>query len=404
MANIKSMNTFEEANLSEDDWVEEYDAQDSDFQIDEYDLTSTPNDFNVLTIVSFIKSGAVKIPGFQRNYVWDIKRASKLIESLILGLPVPQIFLYEEARNKFLVIDGQQRLMSIYYFISQRFPLPEKRGELRIIFERNGQIPDEVLHDDKYFSNFNLSLPQKLHTTQQNKFKGLNYSTLGDYKTQFELRPIRNVIVKQNLPKDDSSIYEIFNRLNSGGMNLGSQEIRASLYYSPFYDMLYRINATTEWRKILHRNDPDLHMKDIELLLRGFAMLIKGNEYTPSLTRFLNEFSRACKRDYTAEDNDYFEKLFKSFLKACSNLPSEAFINKGNGKFNTALFEAVFAAVCEDKLQKREFIEDYLDFNKIESIKNNNNFKKASHEGTTKANNVETRLRIAREAIGNLQN
>ena len=74
----------------------------------EYDLTATPNDFNVLTIHSFIESGAVKIPAFQRNDVWDIKRASKLIESLILGLPVPQILPYEEARNSFLVIDGQQ--------------------------------------------------------------------------------------------------------------------------------------------------------------------------------------------------------------------------------------------------------------------------------------------------------
>lgn len=87
-----------------------------DFQIKEYDITASSNDFNMSTMFSFIESGAVKIPGFQRNYVWDIKRVSKLIESIIIGLPIPQIFLYEEARNKFLVIDGQQRFMSIYYF------------------------------------------------------------------------------------------------------------------------------------------------------------------------------------------------------------------------------------------------------------------------------------------------
>ncbi len=74
-------------------WYDDYVAEpDDDYQIDEYDLTATPNDFNVVTIHSFIESGSVKIPGFQRNYVWDIKRASKLIESLILGLPVPQSF------------------------------------------------------------------------------------------------------------------------------------------------------------------------------------------------------------------------------------------------------------------------------------------------------------------------
>ena len=88
--------------------------------VEDYDISTSPNDFNVSTMYDFIKSGVLVIPGFQRNYVWDIKRASKLVESLILGLPVPQIFLYEAARNKFHVIDGQQRLMSLYYFVEQR--------------------------------------------------------------------------------------------------------------------------------------------------------------------------------------------------------------------------------------------------------------------------------------------
>src|SRR5258706_13215455 len=119
------------------DWFEDYADEEEEFQIDEYDLTATPNDFNVLTINNFIESGAVKIPGFQRNYVWDLGRASKLIESLILGLPVPQVFLYEVDRNQFIVIDGQQRLMSIYYFMRQRFPKQDKRTELRRIFEQH---------------------------------------------------------------------------------------------------------------------------------------------------------------------------------------------------------------------------------------------------------------------------
>src|SRR5512142_3145569 len=101
------------------DWLDEEEPEEEGYPISEYDLTSSPNDFNIITIFNFIESGAVKIPAFQRNYVWDIKRASKLIESIIIGLPVPQIFLYEEARNSFLVMDGQQRLMSIYYFIKQ---------------------------------------------------------------------------------------------------------------------------------------------------------------------------------------------------------------------------------------------------------------------------------------------
>ena len=118
-------------NNTSPEWFEEDDDNGDDFQIDEYDLTSTPNDFNVKTIFDYLEAGVIKIPLFQRNYVWNLIQASKLIESLILGLPIPQIFLYEEGRNKLLVIDGQQRLLSIYYFIKQRFPKQDKRVKLR---------------------------------------------------------------------------------------------------------------------------------------------------------------------------------------------------------------------------------------------------------------------------------
>ena len=204
---------------------DDYVGEDDELQVDEYDITVAPNDFNVMTLSSFIESGAVRIPGFQRHFVWDIRRASKLIESLIIGLPVPQIFLYEQARNKFLVIDGQQRLMSIYYFIKKRFPRREKRADLRQVFAEHGKIPESVLHDEEYFQSFNLRLPEAV-PGNGNKFHGLNYATMDEYKTQFDLRPIRNIIVKQNSPSEsDSSIYEIFNRLNTGGVNLRQQEI-----------------------------------------------------------------------------------------------------------------------------------------------------------------------------------
>ncbi len=78
-----------------EDGEDEYDSS----PIGQYDIVSSPNDFNIVTIVDFIKSGIVKIPGFQRNFVWDIKRASKLIESILIGLPIPQIFLRSSCMN-----------------------------------------------------------------------------------------------------------------------------------------------------------------------------------------------------------------------------------------------------------------------------------------------------------------
>ena len=103
--------------------AEYFEMQNEETSIISYDISVIPNDFNVMTINSLIESGVISMPAFQRNYVWDRKRASRFIESLILGLPVPQIFLYQMDRNKYSVIDGQQRLLTIYFFVKQRFPL-----------------------------------------------------------------------------------------------------------------------------------------------------------------------------------------------------------------------------------------------------------------------------------------
>jgi uncharacterized protein with ParB-like and HNH nuclease domain len=148
-----------------EDWLEEASQVPEDLEIDEYDLVAAPNDWNTRTICDFIDSGAVQIPGFQRNYVWDIKRASKLIESLILGLPVPQVFLYEESRNRFLVIDGQQRLLTLFFFSKGRFPKKHYRADLRHLLNE-GDIDDGVLFDDANFEPFRLSLPARQRATE----------------------------------------------------------------------------------------------------------------------------------------------------------------------------------------------------------------------------------------------
>ncbi len=383
------------------DWFDDYVEDGEELQVEEYEITATPNDFNVMTLFSFMESGAIRIPGFQRNFVWDLGRASKLIESLILGLPVPQLFLYEEARNRFLVIDGQQRLMSVYYFIKQRFPRKEKRVALRSIFDLDGHIPDEILHDDKYFQTFNLQLPERL-PDHKNKFKGLNYATLGDYKTQLDLRPIRNIIVKQNIPSDDhSSMYEVFNRLNTGGINLRPQEIRTSMEHSKFYEMLYHINTESAWRSILRQNEPDLHMKDIEILLRGFAMLIDGKSYAPSMVKFLNQFSRKCKK-HSPGQNDYLRELFVSFLQACSGLPEDAFLSKKSKQFNIALYEAVFTAACGTAFAERRPASGILDTEHLHILETDKEFAAAAQAGTTQTTNVKKRLDRARAIIGAL--
>lgn len=382
----------------EKSWFDDYADEDADVEIDEYDITAIPNDFNLLTLFSFVEGGAIKIPGFQRNYVWDRVRASKLIESLILGIPVPQIFLYEQSRNSFLVIDGQQRLMSIYYFMRRRFPRREKRAAIRQIFDQNGGIPDSVLSDDEYFEDFKLSIKSG-HAGKKNKFHGLNHATLGEYKTQFDLRPLRAIIVKQNVPaEDNSSMYEVFNRLNTGGINLTAQEIRSSMYHSSFYDMLQRVNMEPQWRSILQTSEPDIHAKDIEIMLRSIAMTVDGSTYRPSMVRFLNAFSLKCQ-SLSDDDVAYFERLLLSFCSACSDLPDDAFINSRNNRLNIALLEAVFFGSCRTAFSEKRLLNGSIDISEVTCLEADPSFVDASVEGSTHKQSVETRLSRAREIV-----
>jgi hypothetical protein len=376
------------------DWVEGLEDDSDDMQVEEYDLTSSPNDFNTLTIHSFIESGAVKIPGFQRNYVWDIKRASKLIESIIIGLPVPQIFLYERSRNNFLVIDGQQRLLTMFFFIKQRFPRMEKRSELRRMLSQDGSISDAILYDDAFFSNFNLRLP-KLSNGAPNKFSRLNYATLGEYKSQFDLRTIRNVIVKQVSPSgDDSSIYEMFHRLNTGGINLAPQEIRASLYHSDFYDMLFHLNMAPRWRELLGQQEPDLHARDVETLLRAVGLAFHYEEYKSSMARFLNDYSKKAQR-FSAEQVAQVRETVVWFLTATEGLPNNVFQSRP-GKFSAPLFEALFTAV----VRHREAAPDFrLTKHVVDTLRGDEKFLAHSQEQSTNTSNVKGRVDAATKVV-----
>lgn len=381
-----------------DEWYEDdiNDNEGDDLSVKEYDITSTPNDFNISTIFSLIDNGVIQIPPFQRNYVWDEKRASKLIESLILGLPVPQIFLYEKSKNSFYVIDGQQRLLSIYFFMKQRFPTKKGKVALREVMSGTQKIEDSLLADDEMFRNFSLKLPA-VTTDSDNKLNKLKFETLGEYKYTFEiLRTIRTVVIKQNEPDDDSSIYEIFNRLNTGGQNLSPQEIRMSLYYSGFYEMLMEINHDNRWRAILRQSVPDNRLKDIEILARVFSILL-AKEYKAPMGKFLNTES---KRNIKLKDDklEYCKKLFFSFLDSCELLPSECFCSN-KGKFVISLFEAVFIATCQDAFDKELLISKKITIESLKKLKEDTNFKAISQDGVSSTKNVNERIAKAKKTI-----
>lgn len=372
-------------------WLDDASQEPEEFEVDEYDIVSSPNDWNVATIVNFIESGAVKIPPFQRNYVWDIKRASKLIESLILGLPVPQVFLYEEKRNSFLVIDGQQRLLSIFFFAKGRFPRSNSRGSIRSLLNEGQGIRESALQDDALFQDFPLRLP-KSPTGQPNKFNGLKFATLGDYQITLNLRTLRNVVVKQTHPSGDSSIFEIFSRLNTGGINLSQQEIRASLYHSELISNILTQNESPLWRQLIGLSTPDSRMRDFEVILRSLALARGAENYAGSMAAFINKFCIDAQ-SYSSDQTKSAIVTFQKFLELSMEAGGDLF--KRQSKFSGVLFESFFAAwvhhtstITPSQLRSA-----------VLEVRSGDGFAATLQEGSTKSINVKERIRLANGAL-----
>lgn len=377
--------------------AEYYDTQVDETSVVSYDISVIPNDFNVMTINSLIESGVISMPSFQRNYVWDRKRASRFIESLILGLPVPQIFLYQMERNKYSIIDGQQRLMTIYFFVHQRFPRSGKRTFLRKVFDKNGKIPDNVLSDNQYFQDFKLQFA-KQENGAPHPLNNKKYHTLdGGQHSAFDLMPIRCMSIRQNKPDDDNgSIYEIFSRLNTGGLNLSPQEIRGCLYNSDFYNMLYDLNSNAKWRLLVGKEEDDKY-RDVEVLLRSFALLYNEQLYTGSMIQFLNRFSKQTQK-FTDEETIQCQALFLKFLDVCATINKQDFLTK-TGSFNVSLFDSVFVAIAEQIRASKDAKQIIVTQSSFDALKNDEQFKTAITHSTSHVDSVKTRLSLARKYL-----
>lgn len=230
-----------------------------------YNITSYGADFDVEGLVRRMNRGSVRVPEFQRGFVWSLKRASQFIESLLLGLPVPGIFLtHEPETENLLVIDGQQRLKTLQFFYSGAF------GEVE---------PDD-------------SRPRPFSLLGVNReFERLTYADLteGD-QNRLNDSLLHATIVRQNTPDDGmSSIFHIFQRLNTGGVPLAPQEIRQALYRGWLMDSVKELNDNTDWRDIF--GIKSLRQKDQELILRFWAMYLKSENYERPMLGFLNWFA-----------------------------------------------------------------------------------------------------------------
>ena len=229
-----------------------------------YDIASYPSDLTLSVLAEMWKNGDIVIPEFQRNFVWSISQSSLLIESFLLGLPVPQVFFYVDSVNKNLVIDGQQRLLSVVYYLTGYFGSESIHGKQQV-FRLSG-LDERSPYAKKRFID--------LDEPAQRKLKGA---------------VLRAINIRQLDPKGEhTSIYHIFERLNTGGTPLKPQEIRNCVFRGEFVSLLRDMNKDDHWREILGKSTFDKHQKDVELLLRVFALCQTWGKYEKPMKEYLN--------------------------------------------------------------------------------------------------------------------
>ena len=299
------------------------------------DLAVTGTDWTVETIVNQIKKGNIQLdPSFQRRDAWNQKVKSRFIESLFLGLPIPQIILAEqkEKKGKFIVIDGKQRLLSLKQFV-----LPAK--------------------EEKPLRLTGLEILSQLnHRTYSDIESGLFFNEIDAFNNQ----TIRTVVIKSW--KNVEVLYLLFLRLNTGSVKLSPQELRQALYPGLFIEYVNKESSNnTKLQQMLNIKKPDFRMRDVEILIRFYAFSFFAEDYSGSMQSFLDATCEKLNNSFETRQNE-LTKALSDFNKAvdltCRVFSSETAFKKFNGekyedKYNRAVIDIMlhfFAQLSETSI------------------------------------------------------
>jgi Protein of unknown function DUF262 len=301
-----------------------------DFYSDDdlFKISSWGADLSFRELIARYDEDELVKPELQRNYVWDKSEASRFIDSILLGLPVPSIFLAKTKDEKLLIIDGYQRIMTVRDFV---------KG----IFSKDKSV-------------FRLTRSDKIHE----RWRGKAFLEL----IEDDQRKIRNttihaiIFMQQQPTTGDTSLYQVFERINSSGRTLLPQEIRNCIYQGPINSLLFELNANKKWRDLWGTEIIDERMRDLEHILRFFALanpLVLTAENAPariSLKKHLNQYMDSV--NHASATNSLRERFIACIDFAHSQIGIGAFHNlsptdksKLVPAFSSTLFDSIMIAV-----------------------------------------------------------
>ncbi len=323
-----------------------------------------------------VGSGTIDVaPQFQRRDRWATAKQSALIESFLINLPIPPIYLSEEAGGKFSVIDGRQRLTAIRMFFADEFPLG-----------RTEELPE---------------------------LEGYRYSTLPqELRSALDMRPLRSVTLMRQTDADIK--YIVFHRLNSAGDVLNSQEIRNVIYRGPLNDMIYKLAEISFLRKQLKidnvQSSAYRKMQDVEFVLRFLTLSETWRKFSGDLAPSMDDFM-ARRREASPAELKKFESRFIRAIEACQSIWGHHAFHRpdGNGWREQALaglYDAQMIAMNEITDHEIASLVARKDeaTQVLRKLFDNEEFDKAVRTGTNTPARIQTRIeeltKTLRELLG----
>ena len=343
------------------------DASDEEFADPvRYIVTSYGADIPVDALIKRLDRGNIFIPDSRKNFVWTRAQSSRFVESLLLGLPVPGIFLFRErGAQKLMVVDGQQRLQTLRRFY--KGTLEEEK------FDPIGVSPE---------------------------FENRTYDSLSLVdRIRLDDSIVHAIVFQQAEPGDDrSSIYSVFERLNTGGTPLTQQEIRACVYRGNFNKLLSEFAEEPSWKEIYGKRNA--RKKDEEIILRFFSLYYCLGRYEQPMKQFLNRFMEENRHVKRKKKNE-FRRLFTRTVKAASEgLERSAF--RPDRAFNVAVADAALVGLAH-RLEKGEIVDYGALKSRHEELLGRLRDEDLHTMGTSRKDRVLKRIRYAREAYESVQ-
>lgn len=298
------------ANPLYEDENENHPSDPDEMPVKERKLFTQPYDINVRSLIDQIEEGTLHLrplsdrPRFQRKYVWTNRFASLLIESILLNIPIPPCYFSQNEKFELDVIDGQQRIFSIFRYIDNQFSI----SGLEVISELNG----------KRFHQLDRQSQRKIET-----------------------HTLRAVIITNDSHPEIQ--FDVFERLNTNTTPLNAQELRNCMYRGRLNDLLSELTQYKPWLEILGRSLPDKRLRDEELILRFFGFRIGGlSSYRTPQKHWLNEIAKNG-RFYSDEDISSLEKTWKNSIDNCLEIfqPRECFRRIQEGKIQKVVNRAL---------------------------------------------------------------